>query len=257
MPRFGVEIVERFDQAASHQLCPQTIHDHASKPAVLRLRQQRRKLLLTVRSSPGGDLAEFRVQKSDRRRFARRLVTAMQLQRRVGKDGGQRVRIVQFPVVDKAVVTARAFQIRAEENLADRLSRLDFSPLTFVDGATPFDAERETLGTGSRHDQLADELVVGLVCQQRLVQPAGDLSPSAVDEAGPLIGVPQQIIPEGQPVIGVVAPIAEQTVNQRLSLVRRSVVDELVEFSRRRQHANEVEKCSTSEGAVGRQCLRI
>ena len=57
---------------------------------------------------------------------------------------------------------------------------------------------------GGWSDQIADELAERLVGQQRVVEPGGDLLPAAVDVAGPFIVVPQQVVPERQPVLGVV-----------------------------------------------------
>ena len=68
--------------------------------------------------------------------------------------------------------------------------------LAGVDPPAPLDAEAEPFRLGRRTDQLGDEPVVGLVLEQRLVEPPRDLLPAAVDIAGPPVVVPEQVVPE-------------------------------------------------------------
>src|SRR3989442_875631 len=63
---------------------------------------------------------------------------------------------------------------------------------------------------GGRGNQLPSEAVVGLVLQQRAVEPGGDLLPAAVDVAGPGVVVAEQVVPEDEPVLGVGAALREQ-----------------------------------------------
>ena len=98
----------------------------------------------------------------------------------------------------------RALQVDAEKGLADRLGVLHRGDLRGGNISAPFDAVRETLVLRRRRDQLAHELVVGHVVVNRLIEPAADLLATASDEARAAIVVAQQIIPEGQPVYGIV-----------------------------------------------------
>ena len=103
---------------------------------------------------------------------------------------------------------------------------------------------------GLRGDQLADELVVRLVVEQRLVQPGGDLLAAAVDVAGAGVVVAQQVVPERQPVVGVGDAVVEQAADQRASLVRVGVGDERFDGRRRRQQADEIEASAADERRV-------
>src|SRR5205823_1871108 len=104
-----------------------------------------------------------------------RLVAAVDFERTASDHGGERVRIVELPRVDEAVVARRAFHVDAEEDLRDVLRELQLRHLAGVDVAAPLDAADETLSISRRADQLAYELVVGLVVIDGAVEPGRDL----------------------------------------------------------------------------------
>ena len=135
--------------------------------------------------------------------LAGRFVAAVLGERLVGDHGRQPVGVVELPVVDEAVVAGGTLEVRPEEHLPHVLGELQLDHLAGVHLAAPLDPFDETLGLGRRRDLLADELVVRLVVEKRLVQPAGDLLPPAVDVPGCLVLVAEQVIPEREPVIGV------------------------------------------------------
>src|SRR5262249_7523689 len=119
-----------------------------------------------------------------------------------------------------------------------------------VDLAAPLDALRETFRVRVRVDELAGELVERLVLQQRLVEPGGDLLAAAVDVAGALVLVAKQIVPEGEPVVGVSALVVEQAAQQVGALIAARIGEEGVKFRRGGQQANEVEVDAAGEGGI-------
>src|SRR5262245_49433132 len=96
-----------------------------------------------------------------------------------------------------------ALQVGSEKHLTDVLRELKLDDLTGVNLTAPLDPLRESFRIRVRIDQLAGELVERLVIQQRLVEPGGNLLASAVDVAGALVLVAQEVVPEGEPVIAV------------------------------------------------------
>ena len=72
---------------------------------------------------------------------------------------------------------------------------------------------------GAGIDQLRHELVVRHVRRKRGEQPVGDLLAPAIDVAGAAIIIPQQVIPERQPVFGVMLIVGQQTAHQTSALV--------------------------------------
>ena len=113
--------------------------------------------------------------------------------------------------------------------------------LAGVDSAAPLDALDEALRVRGRADQLADELIVRLVVEQRLVQPGGDLLAAAVDVAGAAVVVAQQIVPEREPVLGVAACPRAILDDIGISFVRRRVFQKPSQLVGRRQQADQVE----------------
>src|SRR5262249_50298127 len=112
----------------------------------------------------------------------------------------------------------RAFKIRSEKDLSDILSELQLDDLARVDLAAPPDALRETFRLRVRVDEFARELVERFVFQQRFVKPCGDLLAPAVDVACALVFVAEQVVPEGEPVVGVSALVIEQTSYEDVAL---------------------------------------
>ena len=96
---------------------------------------------------------------------------------------------------------------------------------------------REALGIGRRVDQFRHELVVRHVGEQGRVEPMGDLLASPVNVARAFVIIAQQVIPEAEPMLGVVAIVGEQPLHQPLPLVLVPVGDECLQFLRRRQQA--------------------
>ena len=60
----------------------------------------------------------------------------------------------------------------------------------------------------------------GMFVHERAVQPAADLLAAAVDVAGARVVVPQQVVPEREPVLGIGAVVGQQLVDQLLALGR-------------------------------------
>ena len=172
------------------------------------------------------------------------------LQRLLGDHGGQAVGVVELPAVDEAVVARGALHVDAEEHLRDVLRELDLAHLAGVDPPPPLDPLDEPLRFRRRADQLADEPVVGLVLEQRLIEPAGDLLAAAVDVAGARVVVAEQVVPEGQPVVGVGAAVVEHPADQPRALVGGRVVQERLELVGRRQQADHVEEQPAGERRV-------
>ena len=82
------------------------------------------------------------------------------------------------------------------------------------------------------------------------VQPHADLFPPAVDVAGASVIVPQQVVPEAEPVCGVPAVVLEQARDEPLTFVGARVGDERPDLRRRWQQAHDVERGSTDEDAI-------
>ena len=121
----------------------------------------------------------------------------------------------------------------------------------------PDDALGEALGIGRRVDQLGHELVVRHVGEQCRVEPTGDLLAPAVDIAGALVIIAQQIIPEGQPMLGVVAIVGQQPIHQALALVRAAFRDEGLQFLWRRQQPDHIQICAAREQRGRRLAWRL
>ena len=104
--------------------------------------------------------------------------------------------------------------------------------------SAPLDPIDETCGIALAHDQFAGHYIVSLVRPQRIVQPGGDLLATTGDETGPGIVVAQQIIPESQPMIGVVHFPGKQILDQTVSLVLRRIGKETLQFLGRGQDSD-------------------
>src|SRR5262249_7066924 len=126
-------------------------------------------------------------------------------------------------------------EIDSEKHLSDVLGELEFRHLAGVNHAAPLDSLDKPLGFSGRVNQLAHKLVVGLVVPQGEVEPGSYLFSAAVDVAGPLIIVAKEIVPKGQPVVGIGPPVVEELADQALALVSRRVGQEGVKLVRRRQ----------------------
>src|SRR5437867_1906009 len=116
----------------------------------------------------------------------------MDLQRPRGINGRQAVRLLERPTIDKTIVARRTFEIQPQQRLADALCELYLHRLSGADFAAPSDAVDEAAAfVGWRSNQFPRELIVGLIRQQRVVQPAADLFSAAIDEARAGVIVPQ------------------------------------------------------------------
>ncbi|MFO0968575.1 MAG: hypothetical protein U0793_23710 [Gemmataceae bacterium] len=121
--------------------------------------------------------------------------------------------------------------VGAEEDLRDILRELQLDHLAGVDVAAPLDAPDEAFGVGRRVDQLADELVVRLVVEEGLVEPAADLLAAAVDVARAGVIVAEHVVPEGEPVLGERAVLVQKLVDELNAAVGRLVAQERVDLS--------------------------
>ena len=70
------------------------------------------------------DLANTGKHKLAGRHLPGRHIAAINLQRLFGRNRGQAIGVIQFPVIDKAVVAGRTFHVDAEEHLRDVLRKL-------------------------------------------------------------------------------------------------------------------------------------
>src|SRR5262245_4526340 len=166
----------------------------------------------------------------------------------------QTIRLLELPTINETVVTRRTLQIDAQESLAHALSELHRHGLARADIATPLDAFGKTLAFGRGSDQPSGKFVVWLVVHQRPIQPIADLFASAVDVSGAGIVIPQQIIPESQPMLGVGNVIGQQGPNESSPLVARLVLEKTIQNRCRRQESYQVEMNATNEcGVVDRR----
>jgi hypothetical protein len=251
IPRLALHRVGGMHDAAAHQAVPEAVDDGAGEPAVLRVRHQRGELLEALGLRRGGvDLPQLGEEPARRRGLAHGLVAAVNLHlaRRVNR--GQPVGFLQLPAVNETVVARRALEVDAEEALADGLRELNFRGRARAHVAAPADAGGEALALRRVGNQLARKLVVGLVLNERAVEPLGDLRAPAGDEAGAGVVVAEQVVPERQPVLGVSRVVREQVTHELRALVRRLVGEELRQRLRLGQQAHEVEVRATGESGV-------
>ena len=100
------------------------------------------------------------------------------------------------------------------------LRELNLNRLTRADFATPPDAVNVALTRGSGWcDQFPCKLIKRHIRQQGVVKPGADLLTTAGDKSRAAVVIPQQIIEECQPVVGVGDPIVEQPPDDLLSFV--------------------------------------
>ena len=205
-----------------------------------------------IRSARSGriDAPQLGIDEADLGHLAGRLVAAVDFQFAVGKHRGQAVGFGQLPMVDEAVVAARALQVRAQEHLRKILRGLHRRRLAGIDHAAPNDALGETGRAGHGADQLVDELVVMQVVVQRLVEPIGNLLATAIDEAGPAIRIAKQVAPERQPVVGVGPAIVEQPGHQSGPLVGTRIALELAQLRHAGQQSHQVQINTPGEQAI-------
>src|SRR5690606_21443132 len=148
------------------------------------------------------------------------------------------------------IVARSTLEIDAQENLADVLGELNLGCLAGRDLAPPTDAADEALRFGRGVNQLAGELVVGLVLDQHAVQPGCDLLPAAGNEPGAAVIVPQQVVPECEPVLGIGDVVGQQLVDEPLALVGPRIVEECLQTVGRRQQTQKVQPCPAGKRGV-------
>ena len=217
-PGLHVHIVERLDNAPAEDYRPEAIDDGSRESSVFRQDQDARELLQPI--FPGGlgvDLSQLGIEKACRGCLAGGFVAAVQLQRAIGKDGSEGVGVPELPVVDEAVMAGGALQLGAKEYLRYVLGRLDLGTLALVDHASPFDAPDKSIASRDGADELMHEAVVGAVFVEASVEPLGDLPPAAIDEPRSLVGVSEQVIPEGEPVPCVAPLVLQEAVDGSIS----------------------------------------
>ena len=251
IPRGLIEIIKWLHQAAPQQSRPKAVDDHAAQAAIRFGGHQCGQLLQSLSSGRlGVDAAQFREDETHLRRFAGRLVAPVQFEAVIGKDRGERVGVLQLPVIYKTVVTRGALQIGAHEHLRNILCRLHLAALAGVHGATPLDALHKPSRIALAADQFADELVIRHVCVQGAVEPGGDLRAAVVDEARAEVGVAEVIVPKAHPMIGVSAIVLQQAIDKRDAFVGRRVGYKRFQFIHRRQQSYEIQPHAPGIGAV-------
>ena len=251
MPRGLFHVVDVGDETMAEEALPETVHHRAREAAVLAARHHFGEaggaLGLVGR---GVQRAEIGIQERDLHLLPERLVALDQLQRSVRVDAREAVGVGELPVVDEAVVAGGALEVHAHEDLRDVLRGLDRRELAGVDHAAPDDALGEAFRLGLGMDELGDEAVVGLVRLERREKPLGDLLAAAVDVAGAAIIVPQKIVPERQPVLGVALVVGEKVADELPAFVAVAVGKEGFQLRRLREQADEIEIRPPSEDAV-------
>ena len=177
--------VDGFDKASAHEAGPEAVDDGAGEAAIaLGGREFGSACKALVAGEGGVDGAEGIEEEFGVHFFTGGFIAAEHLEGFSGEDGGHAVGVLEFPVIDEAIVAGGALHVFAEEDLGDVLRELDFGNLRGVDIAAPFDALDETLGSAGGVHEFADELIVGFVLGECLVEPAGDLLAASIDEAG-------------------------------------------------------------------------
>ncbi len=243
---------ERMNDAVPHEAIPEAIDDRPCEPAVLGMGHQGSELAQALGLRSGGiDIAEFGKEPASPGRLADGFVAAVNLQRPLRVDGSETVGFVEFPPINEAVVTGGALEIDAEEALPNALRELDLDRLSGADIAAPLDAvDKAAALVGEGGDEFAGELVEGHVGDEGVVEPLADLRASACDEAGAAVVVAEEIVPEGEPVLGVVDIAREQGIDQSGALVRRWVVEEGRPFVGCGKEADEIEVGAPEKSAV-------
>ena len=226
-PGFGLHRIDRMNNAPAHQTMPESVGDRPGQPAVFRMRHQLGELLESLRLRRRRvDLPQFGEQPGGLGLATGRLVAPVDFERRGRVGGGDGVGLVEFPAVDEAIVARGTFQVDAQEGLRDVLGILDLHRLAAVHLAAPANAHGKTVRLAVGGDQFGDHAVVRFVFGQGLVKPGGDLFPTAGDEPGAAVIVSKQVIPEGQPMLGVGGVLREQLLDEQGSLVGPLVPDE-------------------------------
>ena len=258
IPCHFLHVVHRFNESAAHKPLPEAVDQSAREPRVLPLGYKRGQLVESGRFIRRGvNGAQLWVEEFQRGLLAGRLVAMDHFQRTVRVDAGQAIRIGQRQVVDKAVVAGSALEVHAHKDLGDILRGLHLRCLTCINNAPPDDALGEPLGLGCRVDQLSHELVVGHVGEQSRVEPMGDLLAPPIDVAGAFVIIAQQVIPEAEPMLGVIAIVSEQPLRQPFLLVAVPVGNERLQFLRRRQQSDHIQVCAPREQAIADGAWRL
>src|SRR5437016_5285964 len=143
-----------------------------------------------------------------------------------------------------------ALEVHTHEHLGDVLGRLHLGCLARIDNSAPDDAFGEPFRAGSSLNELGHELVVCQVGEQRRVKPSGDLFSSAIDVAGAFVIIPEQIVPETQPMLRIIAVPTQQARSQSFPFVTAFVRDKFRQLCWRRQLPSEVQVNPTGEPAI-------
>ena len=254
MPGFGLHRVEWMDEPAPHQLAPETVHDRAGDAAVLGMGHEGGELLESFAFRRRRiDLADLGEEPRRFGRLAGGYIAAMDQKRFVRVDRGQSIGFVELPAINEAVVARGALHVDPEEGLRKTLGELDRQGLARADVAAPLDPLDEPFALGrGRGDQLAHHHVEGTVLLQRVVKPAAHLGAAAGDEAGAGVVVAEEVVPESEPVIGVVEVAGEEGINEFGAFVRVFVRKKGARFFRSREQADEIEVDAAEEGGVVR-----
>ena len=251
VPRLALHRVGGVDDAAAHEAVPEAVHDGAGEAAVLRVGHQRGELFqaLGLRGFRV-HLAQLGEEPTRLRGLAHGLVAAVEFQFAGRVNRGEPVGLLEFPAVDEAVVAGGALEVDAEEALAHGLGELNLRGRARADIAAPLDAGGEALALGRVGDELAGELVVRPVLDERAIKPLGDLLAPAGDETGAGVVVAEKVVPEREPVLGVGRVVGEERAHERGAFVCGLVGEKLRERFRLRQQADEVEVRAAGEGGV-------
>ncbi len=237
-PGLAVHLVRMLDEAAAEEPLPHAIDHRPRQPPVPRIGEDRRRCRASVGQRRGRRRAvQIAKQEPGLGVLPLRDIAAVQLQRRfVREEARQRIRVLQLPLADEAVVAGVALEIDAEKDLRRILRGLHRRRLTGADDAAPVDADEEARGILGRDriQQARHETVVAQVRFERREQPFRDaLARCGFRVVVDAFVVAQQIVPERDPVLRVLVAVGEQRVHQPGALVGRRVGDESLQLARR------------------------
>ena len=120
-----------------------------------------------------------------------------------------------------------------------------------ADDAPPFDPVDEPRAFFVRgSDQLADHRIVGLVLLKRAIEPAADLRAPASDETCTIIVITQEIVPKGQPMLGVIDVTVQQGFDCTFAFFWRFVREESSRFLSRGQQPHQIHGYATQERRI-------
>ena len=254
-PRFLVHFIHVCDDTPAQQSLPDPVDQRARHPAITRVRKDGSGSSPAVRCAGRRDWpVQFRIKKSRGRELLLRDVAAVKLQLLLGGEvRRQRVRVLQLPPADKAVMAGIAFEIDTEKNLRRILRGLQRRRLARTHRPSPVHADQKAVRIVRRDriEKLRDPLVVRSIRTQSGQQPVRDaFAPRGFGVIRHSLFVAEQIVPVGDPVLGVFLIVRQKSGNQPAALVRSRVAEKGPQFFRLGQQAPYIEIGAAGEHRV-------